>query len=97
MVGKAGAAPVAVGVSFRIGLLISSTPQMSRLDAHEEAVRAARLQARNEALEEAAGKLDEWTKPQTLLLACGEMEPQELRTCLAVLKQRASAIRELKE
>jgi hypothetical protein len=45
--------------------------------------------------EHAAAKLDEWQDTPTLLLACGEMTAQEIRTVKAVLRQRAKIIREI--
>lgn len=49
-----------------------------------------------EGLEMAAKRVEEWLDTPALLLACGEMTAQEIRTAKAVLKQRAAAIRSLK-
>ncbi|WP_137390853.1 hypothetical protein [Rhodoligotrophos defluvii] len=55
----------------------------------------AREQIRREALEEAAEAADQWGRHQELLLRCGEMTAQELRTAVAVANGISRAIRTL--
>jgi hypothetical protein len=52
---------------------------------------AARLQAERDG--DVAKAVAEWTKPQTLKLHAGEMTAGEVRTCQAVLRGFAAAIR----
>jgi hypothetical protein len=51
---------------------------------------------RAETVEQCAKINEEWMKADALLLACGEMSAQEIRTVKAVLAARAAAIRSLK-
>lgn len=53
------------------------------------------VQARRNALEEAANCSDQWSKPSVMLLAAGEMTAGELRTAQAVAKGISAAIRAL--
>jgi hypothetical protein len=66
---------------------------------NRQAAEIQALQAENAGVklgrEQAAAKLDEWQDTPTLLLACGEMTAQEIRTVKAVLRQRAKIIRDL--
>ena len=50
--------------------------------------------ARQRGLEEAAEIVDRWSNRQELLLRCGEMTVQELRTAVAVAKGIATMIRQ---
>jgi len=61
-----------------------------------ERAEAALATARNGALEEAAAAADQWKRHQDVLLRCGEMTAQEMRTALAVAGGIAAAIRALK-
>ena len=55
-------------------------------------------EARIAALEEAAGVVEMWVNDRpAMLLACGEMSAQEIRTVRAVMKNRIAAIRAFKE
>lgn len=60
-----------------------------------DAIYAALQQARAEERERCARVNEAWLNRSELLLHCGEMTAQELRTVTAVLKARAAAIRAL--
>ncbi len=87
--------------------IIMVTGQSGRLQAKLTMLRAARhlraatpssqslAEARRLALEEAAKAADQWGKHQEILLRCGEMTAQELRTAVAVANGIAAAIRAL--
>lgn len=61
-----------------------------------ELIRQSELRAYQRGVEDAASLADEWTDPQALKLAAGEMTAQEERTALAVASGLGRRIRNLK-
>lgn len=61
----------------------------------EEQMEAFATSAVLEAIERCASIADEWSKPDVLRLAAGEMTTQEMRTAQAVARGIAAAIRSL--